>query len=243
MFSYDGRGSTATLERIAPEERSQLISQWQTPPPWGGSWGDFFALFQQSAARGQPGAQISELYHWAHGDVHATVPQIRGALQDAIEAGIVVPVKDETPAGTHEYYLLQHSWLLDAIMSARGQEADCVRFNDTAVNTIRELDSFSFDSCAKRHGFDGGSTLSAAKVIEFFSEGPYSATEIYKSQRLYHDGVWFFSPALRAFIDEVVQQGIQSGVITVTKNDEGREMYGLAREVTQLELLRESQAA
>jgi hypothetical protein len=228
MLAYGPSSRTSPLELVSPEQRQQLLTQWQSPPPWGGTWSEFFDLFPRAAALGQPGAQVSQLYQWSYGERHATVPEVRRVLENGIDAGIVVRILDETPTGSQEYFLLQPSWLLDAIRLQSNQSVSDVGQGRTGQDVIQALASFSFDECAKRHGFQEGSTLTATALMEFFREGPYTATDIYKSQALYPTGVDRFYHAIRSFIDEVLQQGVQAGVVVISKNEHGQEMYGLA---------------
>lgn len=140
------------------------------------------------------------------------MPEVRSALKKAIYAGIVVRLLEETPQVSHEYFLLQHSWLLDAIRKQSNQAATDTSPAFAGADAIHELAKFSFDDCAKRHGFAEGSQLTASQLIEFFWEGPYTATDIYKSPALYPSTVEYFYLAVRGFIDEVLQKAVETGV-------------------------------
>jgi hypothetical protein len=234
MLCYSPPRSPVALELVSLEQRQQFLESWKEPTAWGGTWRDFFSLFHKAVANGQVGAQVSQLYHWSYGgERHATMSEIRSALDRAVDAGIVVRLLDNTPEGTHEYFLLEPSWLLTEIMCESNVEAAAAA-PPTGHDAVQQLSSFSFDACAKRHGFQDGSSLTTDALFEFFREGPYTATDIYRSDALYPTGVERFYHTVRGFVDEVLQQGVQVGALVITKNEEGRELYGLSPGVVQL---------
>jgi hypothetical protein len=235
MLAYGQISRTSPLELVSSEQRSQLLTQWQSPPPWGGTWNDFFDLFPRAAALGQLGAQVSQLYQWSYGERHASMPEVRSALEQAIGAGIVVRLLEETPQRLHEYFLLQPSWLLDAIRKQSNQAATDTTPAFAGADAIHELSRFSFNDCAKRHGFAEGSQLTASQLIEFFREGPYTTTDIYMSPALYPTTVECFYPAVRGFLDEVLQKVVETGVVVTTANEHGQELFGLAPSMVKTE--------
>ncbi len=238
MYAHDARGldlaSTARLEQAALPMRPQMLAPWREAPPWGGSWGDFFAQFHRAAVLGQPGLRFTDLFTFTFGDRHATAPEIRQALHTAREAGLVVLLKDETPKGTEEYFLLNPSWLLDEIFaSAQGVALTAARMSDGGEQALEQLRRFSFAHCAQQNGFEGGSALTVDGLLEFFREGPYSATELYKASALYPLGAERFSYRVREFIDQVLTAAVEAGVLEVITSEEGRDLYQLAQVVSQ----------
>jgi hypothetical protein len=170
------------------------------------------------------------------------MPEVRSALEKAIDAGIVVRLLEETPQGSHEYFLLQSSWLLDAIRKPSNQAPTDTAPAFTGADAIDELAKFSFDDCAKQHGFAEGSQLTAPQLIEFFREGPYTATDIYKSRALYPTSVERFYLAVRNFIDDVLKKAVQTGVVVTTANEHGQELFGLAPSMVKTERPRVTQS-
>ena len=214
--------------------RSSALAAWhETPPPWGGEWRSFFSSFSRCVELQQPGVTVTDLYGCTAGETTSTVPQVREALQAAMEAGLVLRILDERPDGTREYYGLNpDSWLLSKIME-RPCEIRPPATNDEAIQAVRRFSELSFTDLAVACGFDG-SSLTPTRVLSFFCSGPYHLTEIYMSPRLYPDGVSSFYFPVRTFIDAIVQQGVSSGVLRESNDEHGRELYSVAPGIAEL---------
>ena len=85
---------------VEAQNREAVLAAWQESPPWGVAWRDFFESFSRCVDLKQPGVTVTDLWGCTSGETTSTVPQIREALTNAIEAGLVVLIRDEQPDGT-----------------------------------------------------------------------------------------------------------------------------------------------
>lgn len=227
MSLYLGRCYTPDPEAEL-QTREEALAAWKEPPPWGGQWRDFFENFKRCVSLDQPGVTVTDLWGWTSGDTPSTVPEIREAARNALDAGLIVRIVDEQPDGTREYYGLNpESWVLSQIMDAPTETA-LPQSQEETVQAVRKFSQLSFNNLAVECGFESANCLCAQSVLDFFAQGPYSLTEMYKSPALYPDHVDSFHFGVRSFIDAIIDQAVNSGVLAVKTEEQGREMYSLA---------------
>ena len=226
MCPYLARLYTPDPE-VESQTREQALATWKEPPPWGGQWRDFFESFKRSVALNQPGVTVTDLWGWTSGNTPSTVPDIREAVQKALTGGLVVRIVDEQPDGTREYYGLNpESWVLSQIMDTP-TEMVLPQSQEETIQAVRQFAQLSCNNLAIECGFESANRLSAQNILDFFAQGPYSLTEMYQSSALYPDQVESFHFGVRSFIDAIIDQAVNSGVLVVRSDEQGREMYSL----------------
>lgn len=249
-------GSTPSLAKPNPE----VLARWEVGPSWnGGSWRDFFVAFTACADLSQPGLTVTQLSEVAseraNSDIlaasedkvralmllknHQWVHQIRRALDQAIEDGLVVKLGVEDGLGlTHEYYALNPNSreLYELMSSPSAASLDVMA--DPGVEAVSTFQQIDLNELARAQGFTEGSSLSARQLIQWFRDaGAFTMTEALKSQALWPLGVSYFTSRVTLFIEAVIQTAVDSKVLEEIKSEDGRPMYQLSKAVAALHQL------
>jgi len=217
------------------ERKEELLFDelWDNPPPWGGSWKDFFSVFNPDS----DGLTRTEINQICPGDPDIFPHSFQYVLQCAILDGLL-----ESREIHHDQTLTIGS---KAVVQRESEERLSLNLNSpklnallsepgtaVATNKIADFISINFSKIAQQNQIElTDSEAFATKFIDFLgSQGKgktFYTSGVYKEPSLNPNPEECFTRNLATFLDEVIAKAVELGLVSENEVN-GRPGYRLA---------------
>jgi hypothetical protein len=230
--------SPALVPATEPDLNSKLFevtapehSLWDLPPAFGGTWRDFFKIFEDK----ENGLTRTEIFNTAPDPEGLLGSCFQYVLTQAISAGILISreIDDSQIVDRGSALAVKASYPERLYLNAESSKLQQLFLEGLTQNNqaVEAFKLFDFVSLARGLELDLIGDY-GSRFIDFLKEKPinksHTLTDFYKSPELYPNPESSFLWPVRDFIDKVLTQAVSSGVLESLTEKDGREVYHLS---------------